>query len=116
MFSRRCRVLTLEVLLLVVIGIVMVASSSRVWAEYKFDDPFYYAWRQGIFALIGLGCMFVCAHIPIRLLRKHARLLFWLSTATLVLVLIPGLGVMRNGSRSWFGIGSFLIQPSEFFK
>ena len=45
MFSRRCRVLTLEVLLLVVIGIVMVASSSRVWAEYKFDDPFYYAWR-----------------------------------------------------------------------
>ena len=91
MFSRRCRVLTLEVLLLVVIGIVMVASSSRVWAEYKFDDPFYYAWRQGIFALIGLGCMFVCAHIPIRLLRKHARLLFWLSTATLVLVLIPGL-------------------------
>ena len=31
-------------------------------------------------------------------------------------MLIPGLGVQRNGSRSWFGVGSFLIQPSEFFK
>ncbi len=116
MFSRKCRVLTLEILLLVMIGIIMVASSSRVWAEYKFDDPFYYAWRQAIFALLGFGCMWICAHLPICLLRKHARLLFWLSTLTLLLVLIPGLGVMRNGSRSWFGIGSFLIQPSEFFK
>lgn len=116
MFSRRCRLLTLEVLLLVVIGIVMVGSSSRVWAQYRFDDPLYYAWRQAVFAGLGLIGMWVCAHIPLKKLQKHAALLFWLGTLTLVLVLIPGLGVMRNGSRSWFGVGSFLIQPSEFFK
>ena len=34
----------------------------------------------------------------------------------LILVLIPGVGTVRNGSRSWFGIGSFGIQPSEFAK
>ena len=34
----------------------------------------------------------------------------------LVLVLIPGLGVERNGSRSWFAIGSLAIQPAEIFK
>ena len=34
----------------------------------------------------------------------------------LVLVLIPGIGSIRNGSRSWFGIGGFGIQPSEFAK
>ena len=34
----------------------------------------------------------------------------------LVLVLIPGIGSVRNGSRSWFGIGSFGVQPSEFAK
>jgi len=34
----------------------------------------------------------------------------------LILVLIPGIGSVRNGSRSWFGIGSFGIQPSEAAK
>lgn len=33
-----------------------------------------------------------------------------------MLVLIPGIGTIRNGSRSWFGIGSLGIQPSEFVK
>ena len=116
MWTRRCRMLTIEVLTLVIIGIVMVGSSSRVWAAYKFDDPMYYAWRQGLFALLGLAAMFLCSHIPIKRLQHHSRKLFWLSVGTLVLVLIPGVGVLRNGSRSWFGIGSFLIQPSEFFK
>ena len=34
----------------------------------------------------------------------------------MILVLIPGIGKVRNGSRSWFGIGGFGIQPSEFMK
>ena len=31
-------------------------------------------------------------------------------------MLIPGIGNVRNGSRSWIGIGAFSIQPSEFMK
>jgi cell division protein FtsW len=34
----------------------------------------------------------------------------------LVLVLIPGVGLVRNGSQSWIGVGAFSIQPSEFMK
>ena len=34
----------------------------------------------------------------------------------LAITLIPGIGKIRNGSRSWFGIGSLGIQPSEFAK
>jgi cell division protein FtsW len=34
----------------------------------------------------------------------------------LILVVIPKIGVEINGSRSWFKIGSFLLQPSEIFK
>lgn len=39
-----------------------------------------------------------------------------LSLILLVLVLIPGIGQVRNGSRSWFGIGAFGFQPSELSK
>ncbi|GIN91458.1 stage V sporulation protein E [Siminovitchia terrae] len=34
----------------------------------------------------------------------------------LLVVLIPGIGMERNGSRSWIGVGAFSIQPSEFIK
>ena len=40
----------------------------------------------------------------------------FISFVLLVLVLIPGIGSIRNGSRSWFGIGSLGIQPSEACK
>lgn len=116
MFTKKCRRLTFEILLLVGVGILMVGSSSRVWAQAKFDDPSYFMSRQAIFAAIGFVAMMITSRISLQKLRAHTKVLFLLCTIALILVLIPGLGVARNGSRSWFGIGSFLIQPSEFFK
>lgn len=116
MFTKKCRVLTLLICVLVVIGIIMVGSSSRVWAAAKFDDASYFMSRQAVFALLGLFVMFVASKISLLKLRKYAKKLFIVCVIALILVLIPGLGVARNGSRSWFGVGSFLIQPSEFFK
>lgn len=116
MFSQKSRLLTGEILTLVMIGIVMIASSSRVWAEAKFQDPLYFMKRQLVFALLGCFVMYGASRLNLLRIRPHIKKIFWLCTAALVLVLIPGLGVARNGSRSWFGVGSFLIQPSEFFK
>ena len=45
--------------------------------------------------------------------KSYHHFLFCLVT---LLVLIPGIGIVRNGSRSWIGIGAFSIQPSEFMK
>lgn len=116
MFSKRCRPLTFEILALVIIGIIMVGSSSRVWAEAKFNNATYFMTRQAIFAFIGLIVMYAASRISLLKLRVYAKPLFIVCVIALILVLIPGLGVQRNGSRSWFGVGSFLIQPSEFFK
>lgn len=44
------------------------------------------------------------------------KLLMVICFFLLVLVLIPGVGMVRNGSRSWIGVGAFSIQPSEFMK
>ena len=47
---------------------------------------------------------------------KKTNIILAVCLFLLILVLIPGIGSIRNGSRSWFGIGSFGIQPSEFAK
>lgn len=116
MFSKKCRLLTCAVLTLVITGIIMVGSSSRVWAQAKFQDPTYFMSRQIIFAIIGCFVMYVASKVNLNKIRPHVKKIFILCTVLLILVLIPGIGVARNGSRSWFGIGSFLVQPSEFFK
>lgn len=44
------------------------------------------------------------------------RLFYWISILLLVAVLIPGIGIVRNGSQSWIGIGSLTVQPAELAK
>ena len=60
--------------------------------------------------------MIILSKIDYQLYYRNATKLLIASLILLVLVLIPGIGVIRNGSRSWFGIGPFGIQPSEFSK
>lgn len=110
------RILTLEIFLLVIIGLIMVYSSSNVWANFKFNDPYYFVKRQTIFAFVGLLFFYFFSHIHLRKFRKYNSLLFMFGVLSLIFVLIPGVGTLRNGSRSWFSIGNVLIQPSEFFK
>jgi len=108
--------LVLIILSLLSIGLVMVYSASAVWADYKFDDSFYFAKRQLLFAGVGLLAMFFTMNIDYWNWRKWSRFLLIACFFLLILVLIPGIGQVRNGSRSWIGVGAFSIQPSEFIK
>ena len=60
--------------------------------------------------------MYICSKTDYRLYKHHANKILICSFILLILVLIPGIGIVRNGSRSWFGIGPFGIQPSEIAK
>ncbi len=94
----------------------MVASSSSIWASYKFNNPYKYMLHQLLFAFIGFLLMYICSKTDFKLYKKHANKILIVSFILLILVLIPGIGIVRNGSRSWFGIGPFGIQPSEIAK
>jgi cell division protein FtsW len=94
----------------------MVYSASAVWAEYKFHDSFFFAKRQLLFAVVGIFAMFVIMNIDYWTWRDWSKTLLIICFVLLVLVLIPGVGMVRNGSRSWIGVGAFSIQPSEFMK
>lgn len=110
------KILTISVILISLFGALMIYSSSYVWAEYKFNDPFKYLKSQGIFLIIGYITMYIVSKYSYHNYKKLSNIIFGICFAMLALVLIPGVGTVRNGSRSWFGLGGFGIQPSEFTK
>ena len=110
------KLLFIDVVILMLFGLLMIYSSSFVWAEYKFNNSFHYVIYQGAFIFIGIFLMYFLSKVDISFYYKNATKLLIITFILLILVLIPGIGSIRNGSRSWFGIGSFGVQPSEFAK
>ena len=109
-------ILFIAILVISIFGIIMITSASYVWAEYKFNDPFKFTKHQFIFWLIGFILLIIISKIPYHKYYNYSNKFFFISVVLLILVIIPGIGTVRNGSRSWFGIGSFGIQPSEAAK
>ncbi|AOZ91675.1 stage V sporulation protein E [Paenibacillus crassostreae] len=98
------------------IGIVMVYSAGSVLGFHDYGDSFYFVKRQLLFAGLGIAAMFVTANLDYRIWTKYAKAGLVICFIMLVIVLIPGIGNVRGGARSWLGISSFGIQPSEFMK
>lgn len=106
--------LVITIVLISLFGLLMIYSSSYVWAEYKFNDSFKYVKSQGLFLVVGFILMYFISKINFENYYKYANKIFLICFILLILVLF--FGTERNGSKSWFGIGSFGIQPSEFMK
>lgn len=69
-----------------------------------------------MFAGVGVVAMFFIMNVDYWTWRTWAKMLVIVCFILLLAVLVPGIGMERNGSRSWIGIGAFSIQPSEFMK
>lgn len=108
--------LILAVVSLLAIGIVMVYSAGAVLAFREYGDSFYFVKRQLLFAGLGLIAMFITMNVDYHVWKRYAKIGLVACFVLLIIVLIPGIGVVRGGARSWLGIGSFGIQPSEFMK
>ena len=108
--------LLFAVIIISLFGVLMIYSASSIWAEYKFNDSFRYLKLQLIFFIISLVIMFIVTKIDYMYYYKKANIILLICFLLLCLVLIPGLGVVRNGSRSWFNLGLIALQPSEFMK
>lgn len=94
----------------------MIYSSSMIWAEYKTGNKYYYLIRQILFFIIGLALFILSSKISYKFWYKWANKIFIICLVLMILVLIPGIGIVRGGARSWIGIGDFSIQPAEFMK
>ncbi|MFQ5469779.1 MAG: putative lipid II flippase FtsW [Gammaproteobacteria bacterium] len=101
---------------LLVIGLVMVGSSSISIADRQLGQPFYYLIRQVIYVGLGLLLAYAVLHIPVEFWKRSGGSLLLLGIVSLFLLMIPGVGKEVNGSARWISIGVANIQPSEFIK
>lgn len=103
------------ILVLLGFGMIMLFSASAPTATQEpFNNPFYFVFRQAMWAIIGLAGMLLISRIDYRFWRRFSRLGMIGAGALLVLVLLVGQEI--NGAQRWLGFGSFSFQPSEFAK
>lgn len=110
------RLLVLLPVALASFGMVMVTSASMDFAAQIYQDPWYFAKRHAIFALLGLAVSMLVICLPTEVWNRYSIVLLFAGLALLVAVLIPGIGISVNGARRWIRVGGFTIQASEFAK
>ncbi|MGN1192521.1 MAG: putative lipid II flippase FtsW [Dorea sp.] len=100
--------------LLVLLGLVILYSTSAYNGEVKFHDSFYYLKKQVFATLLGIAGMLVAANMDYHIWRYVAVLGYF--TAILLSVAVLFIGDEYNGSKRWLSLGPFSFQPSEFAK
>jgi len=104
---------------LTLFGLVMVYSASIAFADESRatgGSASYFLVRQLVFVLLGAAVAWGAFRVPMRVWQSLTPWLFLLGVALLVLVLVPGVGKVVNGSRRWIPLGPINLQPSEFMK
>ena len=99
---------------LLMIGLVMVFSSTIAMGEPDLHTNTNHLWRHLMHMAIGVGITIVVASIPIWMWEKSSVVLLVFSLLLLSILLV--LGVEVNGSQRWLSIGGFRLQPAEFAK
>ncbi|MCU1414442.1 MAG: ftsW [Microbacteriaceae bacterium] len=103
-------------LFLVVLGLVMVLSSSAV-ESYKASGDFFNGFvRQVLFAALGLPLMLVAARMPATFWKKWAGVFVIVAIGLQAAVILTPLGTSVGGNRNWITFGTFTAQPSELVK
>ncbi len=115
MHRKSAYILFLAVLGMLVIGIVMLFSTSA-FARDSHGDVYFFIRRQAIWLGVGLAVCAVAALIDYHFWQRTWWLWFCLAFIALALCFVPHLGMRINGSRRWVGLGQFGFQPSEIAK
>ncbi len=100
--------------LLMIMGLVILYSTSAYNGEVKFHDSFYYLKKQLFATLLGVAAMFVMAGMDYHIWRRFAILGYVAAIFLSVAVML--FGDEYNGSKRWLSLGPFSFQPSEFAK
>ncbi|HZE21140.1 MAG TPA: FtsW/RodA/SpoVE family cell cycle protein, partial [Desulfobaccales bacterium] len=101
---------------LMALGMAMIFTSSTFIAQSQYNDAYFFIKRQGIYALLGLGALFLGRSIDYHYYKRWAYPILLLSLVSLLLVFAPGIGGKVRGAARWLHFGPLTLQPSEFAK
>ena len=100
-------------IILICIGLVMIYSTSSIYAQEQFNDGMFFLKRHLLFLFIGaILCSFLLC-IDYKKLKNISKPLLIFVLLLLILVLLPGIGYSVGGAQRWFRFGRFSFQPSE---
>jgi len=102
--------------ILIIIGILMLLSTSSVVGFSNFNDPYYFIRKHTIYLLLGCFAFIFGFKFPHSQYKKFSLLGLGFGVLMLLLTLIPGIGVQIFGARRWLNLGFIQIQPVEIVK
>src|SRR5437868_12308970 len=115
MYRKSAYFLFVAVLGLLVIGIVMLFSTSA-FAKDSHGDPYFFLKHQSVWLGVGLALCIAAAVIDYHFWQRTWWLWIGIAAITLIFCYVPHIGMRINGSRRWIGFGPLGFQPSEIAK
>ena len=98
---------------LILIGLIMVTSSTIDFAAAKFSNPLFFLKKHFIFIILGLLVLSIVARIKVKFYYDYGQYFLILAIILSLLVHVPGLGKTVNGATRWIDLGFFTLQISE---
>ncbi|WP_138204018.1 rod shape-determining protein RodA [Haloimpatiens lingqiaonensis] len=93
-------------IIIVVFGALNIFSATSGIKYFKL---------QLLWLLLGLAVVYIILTIDYNVIRNYSTLIYWAGVFLLILNDFV-IGKVSKGAKSWIGIGSRAIQPSEFAK
>jgi len=109
--------LTGIILILLFGGILILSSVSALISQENFGNTTYYLFHQIKFGIIpGFILGFFAFLLPLKTIKKLSWIAVFVNLLLVVLVFIPGIGIVSGGASRWLNFKFFSFQPSEFLK
>lgn len=101
---------------ILVFGVIMVYSSSYIYAQEVLGSSVYFFVKQLFFILLGISIWFFFAKTKFEFWYKHSEKILIGITLLLALTCLPGISVKLKGASRWLDLQLFMLHPGELLK